>query len=127
MLREIMRQSWEALRRNPTRSVLTMMGIVWGIVAVTLLMAYGAGFRAVLVHGFEAFGKSVVVGWPGQTSEQAGGERAGKPVKLEQADIDVIKQEASLVRYACLESVKRVPVSYNQTVITTAVRGVCPE
>ena len=36
MFREILRQAWEALRRNPLRSFLTMLGIVWGIVSVTL-------------------------------------------------------------------------------------------
>ena len=43
MIREILFQAWDALRRNPTRSLLTMLGIVWGIAAVTLLMAYGDG------------------------------------------------------------------------------------
>ena len=81
MLRELFLQSWDALKRNPTRTALTMLGIVWGIVAVTLLIAYGDGFRFALVRGFDAFGKSAVVVWPGQTSEQAGGERAGRPVK----------------------------------------------
>lgn len=29
-LKELIAQSWEALARNRLRSVLTMMGIVWG-------------------------------------------------------------------------------------------------
>ena len=41
MLIEILRQSWDALKRQPFRSFLTMLGIVWGIVAVTILIAYG--------------------------------------------------------------------------------------
>src|SRR3954452_13567272 len=105
-MRDILLQSWSALKRNPTRSFLTMRGIIWGIATVTLLMAYGNGFRGVLLHGFEAFGKSAVICWPGQTSEQAGGERAGKRIRFERADIEVIKQEATLVRVACLETVK---------------------
>lgn len=68
MTTEIMRESWIALMRNRTRSLLTMLGIVWGIVAVTLLIAYGSGFRGALVSAFNAFGKSTVVAWPGQTS-----------------------------------------------------------
>ena len=39
MFREIMRQAWTSLRRQPVRSCLTMTGIVWGIVAVTMLLA----------------------------------------------------------------------------------------
>jgi len=96
VLKEIFLQSWDALRRNPTRSMLTMLGIVWGIAAVTLLMAYGAGFREILSGAFYAFGRSAVVGWPGQTSLQAGGERAGKRVRLEKEDLEFIKQDATL-------------------------------
>src|SRR5512140_2022163 len=104
MLREILIQAWVALRRNPTRSILTMLGIVWGIVTVTLLIAYGNGFRYALVRAFDAFGRSAVVAWPGQTSEQAGGERTGRPVHFELADLEAIRQEAALVRLSSLET-----------------------
>ena len=49
MLHEILIQAWTSLRRQPLRSFLTMLGIVWGIVAVTLLIAYGSSFRSVMV------------------------------------------------------------------------------
>src|SRR5207249_5583632 len=107
MLTEIIRESWTALKRNYTRSLLTMLGIVWGIVTVTLLIAYGNSFRSILVNGFDAFGKSVVIAWPQQTSEQPGGQRAGKKVVIEQADIDLIKANAPLVKHICRETVKR--------------------
>ena len=81
MLFEIISDAWSALLRNRTRSTLTMLGIVWGIVAVTMLNAYGGGFRTVLVSAFNAFGKSAVIVWPGQTSEQAGGQRAGHRIR----------------------------------------------
>jgi len=103
-----------------------MLGIVWGIVAVTLLIAYGGGFRAVLVHAFDAFGKSAVVGWPGATSEQAGGQRAGKRVRIEQADIDRIRQ-LPIIKYACPETVRFDDVQAADRLVNTAVRGVCPE
>ncbi len=127
VLKEITLQAWDALRRNPMRSLLTMLGIIWGIVTVTLLIAYGSGFRITMVRAFEAFGKSAVVAWPGQTSQQAGGERAGKKVRFEQADVDLVKTEATLVKYACLETIGRPAVSYGERVSTSAVRGVCPE
>ena len=46
VLLQILGEAWAALRRNPTRSILTMLGIVWGIAAVALLIAYGGSFRA---------------------------------------------------------------------------------
>ncbi len=128
MLTEIIREAWVALKRNYTRSFLTMLGIVWGIATVTLLIAYGSSFRQILVNGFDAFGKSVVICWPQQTSEQPGGQRAGKKVVLEKADIEMIKATAPLVKYACLETVRRPSIQYgNRMVGTDPVRGVCPE
>ncbi len=127
MLAEIFRQAWEALRRNPTRSLLTMLGIVWGIVAVAVLIAYGNGFRGVLVRAFDAFGKSAVVCWPGQTSEQAGGERAGRRIRFEKEDMDLIREGASLVKNVSLETVRWRAVSYGDRLSNTAIRGVYPE
>jgi putative ABC transport system permease protein len=126
MLFEIIREAWIALRRNYTRSLLTMLGIVWGITTVTLLIAYGSSFRAILVGGFDAFGKSAVICWPQQTSEQPGGQRAGKKVVFEQADLDMVKETAPLVKHACLETVRRPGIAYGDRMVgTAAVRGVC--
>src|SRR5436309_8165811 len=128
MLIEIIREALVALERNYTRRFLTMLGIVLGIATVTLLIAYGNSFRSILVGGFNAFGKSVVIAWPGQTSEQRGGQRAGKKVLLEQVDLDMVKANAPLVKYACLETVRRPGIAYgDRWVGTAALRGVCPE
>jgi putative ABC transport system permease protein len=125
--REIVQEAWIALRRGRTRSLLTMLGIVWGIVAVTLLIAYGSGFRQVLVGAFNAFGKGAVTCWGEQTSEQPGGQRAGRKVRFELADLDAVKAEATLVKHACLETVKWLPIAYGDRMANTAIRGVCPE
>jgi putative ABC transport system permease protein len=128
MLLEIIREAWVALKRNYTRTFLTMLGIVWGIATVTLLIAYGNSFRKILVGGFDAFGKSVVICWPQQTSEQPGGQRAGKKVVLEKQDIEMVKATAPLVKYACLETVRRPSIAYGDRMVgTDPVRGVCPE
>jgi len=117
-----------ALKRNYTRTFLTMLGIVWGIATVTLLIAYGSSFRKILVGGFNAFGKDVVICWPQQTSEQPGGQRAGKKVVLEKEDIEMVKATAPLVKYACLETVRRPSIAYGDRMVgTDPVRGVCPE
>jgi putative ABC transport system permease protein len=128
MFFQIFNEAWTALRRNRTRSALTMLGIVWGIATVTLLIAYGGSFRQILVSGFNAFGKGAVICWPQQTSEQPGGQRAGKKVVFEQADLAMVKETANFVKHACLETVRRPGIAYgNRMVGTAAIRGVCPE
>lgn len=126
MFREVLKQSWVALRRYPTRSVLTMLGIIWGIVAVTMLIAYGSSFRRLLVTAFNNFGRDAVIVWPGQTSEQAGGERAGKRVRLEMADVEAIQEEATLVKSVSPETVRRLAITYGERLQNTAIRGVYP-
>jgi len=128
VLTEIIREAWIALRRNYTRSLLTMLGIVWGIATVTLLIAYGSSFRSILLGGFNAFGKSVVICWAQQTSEQPGGQRAGQKVVFEQADVDMVKETAPLVKHVCRETVNRPGIAYGDRMVgTAAIRGVCPE
>jgi putative ABC transport system permease protein len=127
VMRETLVQAWDAVHRNRTRSLLTMLGITWGIVAVALLMSYGGGFRTALVRGFNAFGSSAVVAWPGQTSEQAGGERAGRKVRFELADLEAVRNEANLVKLSSLETVRWLSISYGDRLANTAIRGVYPE
>jgi putative ABC transport system permease protein len=127
MFTEILRQALIAVRRSPLRSFLTMLGIVWGVVAVTILIAYGTSFRGVLVRSFDAFGKSAVICWPGQTSQQAGGERAGRRIRFEKEDMELVRQEASLVRNISLETVRWYGISYGDRMANTAIRGVYPE
>src|SRR2546430_10612024 len=86
MLLGIFKEVWAARGRNPVRSLLTMSGISWGIVAVTLLLSYGSGFCGVLMYTFEVFGKGAVIAWPGTTNEQAGGGRGGQTGPLLKKD-----------------------------------------
>ena len=127
MLTEELKQAWISIKRQPTRSILTMLGIVWGIAAVALLIAYGSSLRSIVVASFDAFGKGAVICWPAQTSEQAAGERAGKKVHFEKADVEEIRQEATLVKTVCGETVRWLPIAYGDRMSQTAIRGVCPE
>ena len=86
-LKELVLQGWQALMRDKTRSALTMLGIGWGLVSVVLLLAYGQGLGGCVLSAFLNMGNNVIVMWPGQTSMQAGGQRAGKAVKYELEDV----------------------------------------
>jgi putative ABC transport system permease protein len=68
-----------------------------------------------------------VVCWPGQTSQQAGGERAGKSIRFEKADREMILQQASFVKDVSLETVSWLPITYGDRLANTAIRGVYPE
>ena len=56
MLKDIGIQAYSAMRHNRRRSMLTMLGMAWGIATVVLLLAYGSGFERGLMAAFTTFG-----------------------------------------------------------------------
>ncbi|HYE71672.1 MAG TPA: ABC transporter permease, partial [Blastocatellia bacterium] len=127
ILKEVVLQAVYALISHRSRAMMTMLGIAWGIVTVVLLMAYGNGFHRALMYGMHgAFSDGVVVTWNGQTSMQAGGERAGRPIRLKEEDVDAIR-EMGVIKYASPELVERLPVTYGTKQTTSLIRGVAPE
>ena len=124
ILKEVLLQAITALINHRFRAAMTMLGIAWGIVTVVLLMAYGNGFNHAILVGFRgAFSDGVVVMYGGQTSKQAGGERAGKPVFLKEADVEIILQ-APLVKYASPEYMNGVPLASAIRQTSAGVRAV---
>jgi putative ABC transport system permease protein len=127
LLKEVLSQAWHALVAHRFRAGLTMLGIAWGIVTVTSLMAYGNGFNRALLFGFSnAFNTGVAVIYGGQTSRQAGGERAGRRVFLKEDDVASIRQ-LGLVKSVSPEIFESLQQSYGNRQTTAGVRGVAPE
>jgi putative ABC transport system permease protein len=123
-LKELILQGWQALMRDRTRSLLTMLGIVWGLASVVLLLAYGQGLGGSVLHAFMNMGNDVIVLWPGQTSMQAGGQRAGKKVTYEYEDLDAIRDEVPIVRGVSGEIDRDFGIKLGTRVVTVPVRGV---
>ena len=121
---DIVREATTGLLRNRMRAGLSMLGISWGIVSVVMLLAYGEGFNQALLRGFKgAFGDGVSIMFSGQTSMQAGGERAGKAVRLRMADAEAVGQ-LPLVKAWSPEFMTDVNVAYGTKQATYRARGV---
>ena len=121
---EIVREACYGLYHHWFRAALSMLGISWGIISVVVLLAYGNGFRGALDAGFRgAFSDGTVISWPGQTSLQAGGERAGKRVRVTAADVIAIG-ELPLVKNVSPEFMQDFPIVYGNKQSSHLVRGV---
>jgi putative ABC transport system permease protein len=123
-LKELISQGWQALMRNRLRSVLTMLGIVWGLASVVILLAYGQGLGGSVLHAFMNMGNNVMVMWPGQTSMQAGGQRAGKKVNYEYEDVEAVRDEVPIVRAVSAESTSSFGYKVGTRVVSIQTRGV---
>ena len=124
MLSNIIRQAYEALRHNRRRSFLTMLGMAWGIATVVLLLAYGAGFERGLWAAFRSFGTNLIFIFPGRTSMQAGGTKAGAEVRLTMKDFEHVQSEVPLLKRMSPEVFKQCTVAYGTRNGTYGVSGV---
>jgi putative ABC transport system permease protein len=99
MVHDLLGQAYGSLQYNRRRSMLTMLGMAWGIATVVLLLAYGAGFERAIENIFSNFGAKLIGIFPGRTSMQAGGSKAGVQVRLTLDDVDRITNGVPLVKH----------------------------
>src|SRR5215203_5662350 len=126
-MREAIRQSLENLRANTLRSVLTMFGILWGIVSIVVLSAMGEGFRRGNDAVLREFGRNIGILWGGRTSMQAGGERAGRVIQLTVDDARALATESSMIAVVSPELQRNVSVrsAFNSAALNT--HGIEPQ
>src|SRR5579884_2531033 len=102
-LSELVGQVLESLLRNKLRSFLTMAGIAWGIASIVLIAAMGDGFKEGRRNDMKGLGENIVILFGGRTQMQAGGERAGRRIRLNYSDVENLRREAYLVRNVAAE------------------------
>lgn len=96
-------QTLANLRRNKLRSFLTLFGIAWGIASLVLLSSLSDGFRKGQRQSMAQIGDNLVFVWGGVTEAQAGGQRAGRRVILNERDVELIREQCPLVEVAAAE------------------------
>ena len=96
-IRSIFGEAAQALSFNRLRSILTMISLAWGVACFVILYSYGDGFHVALQTAFRAVGQDLIIMWGGRTSTQAGGERAGRRIRLDLSDVDAIRETVPLV------------------------------
>jgi putative ABC transport system permease protein len=127
MLRDIFGQAIEAMRHNGRRTTITIVGMAWGIATVVLLLAYGAGFGRAFENIFAQFGTNMIGVFPGTTSEQAGGAKAGVQVRLQQDDVERIQETVPGILRVSPVMWKTVPVQNDLHSYNWEVDGIKPE
>jgi putative ABC transport system permease protein len=124
MLGELSRQAFNALKHNRRRSMLTMLGMAWGIATVVLLLAYGNGFQNAVMVAFRTFGGNLVGIFPGRTSLQAGGSKAGVQIRLTRDDLDFLRAEVPMLTRISPEVDKQSLVSFDTRSGSYNVHGI---
>jgi putative ABC transport system permease protein len=98
MTNDLLKEAYGAMQHNRRRTTLTMLGMAWGIATVVILLAFGSGFERAIDMIFSSWGTDVIGAFPGRTSLQAGGSKAGSEVRLKVADVDYIRNEVPMIK-----------------------------
>ncbi len=101
--RDLLLDTVRTLWTHKLRTALTMFGIAWGIVSITLMVAAGEGFYRGQQKVAEQFGKNIMIIFAGRTSLHAGGMRAGRLIRWHAEDYKTVVEEATSCAYVLPE------------------------
>jgi len=95
----VVSESLQSLTSNRLRSVLTMLGVVWGTASVVFLLGWGRGFVRTMETESRTAGDGYVILWPKQVRSEIGGRKGGRQLVFELKEIDVIRDHCPSARY----------------------------
>jgi putative ABC transport system permease protein len=121
-----LRQLARDLKSQKLRTFLTTFGIVWGTVAVSLLLAFGEGFHHQLVKNSAGLGNGIVICWPSQTSIPFEGLGKGRRIRLNEDDIDLVRNKSMLVDVISSEYMDTLRLQLGPKTLAVDVSGVRP-
>jgi len=101
--RDLLRDTLVTLWAQKRRTLLTMFGIAWGIISITVMVAAGEGLGDGIQKNQQTFGKDVMIVFSGRTSMQAGGARAGRQVRWMEDDYQYVAAESPACKYVMPE------------------------
>ena len=123
MLRDLLHEAYGAMKYNRRRTALTMLGMAWGIATVVLLLAYGNGFGRACANIFANFGTKLMIMVPGRSSMQAGGQKAGVPIRFTLADVDTLTTNIPQISQITPEASKQANIQYETRTFNFNVTG----
>ena len=126
MKRDLLQQAYSAMRHDLRKTLLTMLGMAWGIATVVLLLAYGEGFGRAIENIFESFGATAVGIFPGRTSQEMGGNKAGVQIRFTDDDVELLRNVIPLARRVARQGYLSATVVNSPRSVTLDVLGIDP-
>src|SRR6202008_5074357 len=97
--RDLLRSPIATLWAPKRSTMLTMFGIAWGIIFLTVMVGAGEGLGKGIQKNQETFGKDVMIVFAGRTSMQSGCTRSGRIVRWLEDDYLQVAEESPACKY----------------------------
>lgn len=88
-----LRQMLQDVRHQKLRTALTLFGITWGTVSVSLLVSFGEGLEKRIRKNQKGLGENIVICWPSRTSLPWEGLGKGRRIRVSEDDIEALRRE----------------------------------
>lgn len=126
-MKDILRQLYRDLRNEKLRTFLTIFGIVWGTVAISLMLAFGTGLHKQLVKNTAGLGDRIVILWPGLTSIPYEGLGKGRRLRIADEDIAAMRSEVPGLKRVSGEYMTSMRLDYGTKTVSVDISGVVTE
>src|SRR5262245_51159550 len=120
------RELFRDLRTQKLRTFLTTFGIVWGTVAVSLLLAFGKGFHKQIAKAQNGLGEGILIAWPSRTTLPFEGLGKGRRIRLEAADMAAVRSESLELAGISGEWQQTLNLDYGKKTLPVDASGVEP-
>ncbi|MBI4418463.1 MAG: ABC transporter permease [Ignavibacteriales bacterium] len=125
-LRTIVTEFYLDLKAQKLRAFLTMFGIIWGTVAIVVLIAFGVGFKQQMSINMHGIGESIAIMFPGRTTKAWEGFGTGRPMSFHEDDVRLLSSQIPELEAVSPEYSTRVPARVGQNILNPLVAGVIP-
>ena len=115
------------MRNEQLRTFLTVFGIVWGTVAISLMLAFGTGLHRQIIKSTAGLGDRIVIVWPGLTSIPFEGLGKGRRIRITEDDIVSVRSDVAGLKAISSEYSTNMKVDYGTKTMSVDVSGVSPE
>ncbi|HLE32944.1 MAG TPA: ABC transporter permease [Bacteroidota bacterium] len=114
------------LRVQKLRAFLTMFGIIWGTVAIIVLIAFGVGFKQQMSVNMHGIGESIAIMFPGRTTKAWEGFGTGRSIRFMEDDVHLLATQIPELEAVSPEYSRRVPTRVGENILNPLVAGVIP-
>src|SRR5713226_7730573 len=126
-LTDVLKQLIRDLKSEKLRTFLTVFGIVWGTVAISLMLAFGTGLHKQLVKSTAGLGDRIVIAWPGLTSIPYEGLGKGRRIRIRDEDLAVVRSNVAGLKAVSPEYSTNMRVAYGTKTMSVDTSGVAAE
>ena len=126
-MNDVLKQLARDLKSEKLRTFLTIFGIVWGTVAISLMLAFGTGLHKQLIKATAGLGDRIVIAWPGLTSIPFEGLGKGRRVRITDDDLATARSNVPGLKALSAEYSNNLKVQYGTKTLSVDTSGVAPE